>query len=156
MYNKLKKENLEARKAKNTVKSNLLGTVIGEAQTIGKNAGNRDPNDEEVMGVVKKFIKSLDEAAAALEKAGRDFSKEKEERSILEAYLPAQLNEEQLKKTVAEIVQTLSDKSPRMMGQVMSILKEKYPNQFDGKMASAVVKQALGQAASPESSSLQI
>jgi hypothetical protein len=144
MYNQLKKDNLEARKAKDTAKSNLLGTVIGDAQTIGKNAGNRDPNNEEVMGVIKKFIKALDESISALESSGRDNSKEKEERKILEAYLPAQLSNEKLKNEINKIVASLSEKSPKMMGSVMAELKDKFPNQFDGKIASTLVKQALG------------
>lgn len=144
MYNQLKKENMEARKEKNTLKANLLSTVIGEAQTIGKNAGNREPNQEEVLGVIKKFMKSIDESIAVLEKAGRDSAKEKEEKGILEKYLPKQMTEEKLKKAIDEIVAGLADKSPKMMGAVMAQLKEKYPNQFDGKMASALAKQALG------------
>lgn len=144
MFNQLKKDNLEARKTKNTVKSNLLSTLIGEAQNIGKNAGNREPNNDEVLGVIKKFLKANEESIVMLEKAGRDSTKEKEERSILLTYQPKQLDESQLKKAIDEIVGSMADKSPKVMGQVMNLLKEKYPNQFDGKMASALVKQALG------------
>jgi uncharacterized protein YqeY len=144
MFNQLKKDYLESRKSKNTVKSNLLSTMIGEAQNIGKNAGNREPNNDEVLGVVKKFLKSVDESIMMLEKIGRDNSKEKEEKLILEGYQPKQLAEAQLKKAIDEIVAAMDDKSVKMMGQVMNQLKEKYPNQFDGKMASALVKQALG------------
>ncbi|MDH4263322.1 MAG: GatB/YqeY domain-containing protein [Spirochaetia bacterium] len=144
MFNQLKKDLFEARKAKNAVKSNLLSTMIGEAQNIGKNAGNREPTNDEILGVVKKFLKAVDESITLLEKAGRDTSKEKEEKSILEGYQPKQLDENSLKKAIDEIVNSMSDKSVKMMGQVMNQLKEKYPNQFDGKMASALVKQALG------------
>ena len=144
MFNQLKKDNMEARKTKNTIKANLLSTVIGEAQNIGKNAGNREPNNDEVLGVIRKFIKSADESIALLEKAGRDSAQAKEEKKILESYQPAQLNEEQLKKAIQEIVAAMPDKSVKMMGQVMNQLKEKYPNQFDGKLASSLVKQSLG------------
>jgi hypothetical protein len=144
MFNQLKKDLFEARKTKNIVKSNLLSTLIGEAQNIGKNAGNREPTADEILGVVKKFLKAVDESIILLEKAGRDVSKEKEEKTILEGYQPKQLGEAELKKTIDEIVAAMPDKSVKMMGQVMNRLKEKYPNQFDGKMASALVKQALG------------
>jgi len=144
MFNQLKKDLFEARKAKNVVKSNLLSTMIGEAQNIGKNAGNREPTNDEILGVVKKFLKAIDESITLLEKAGRDNSKEKEEKSILEGYQPKQLDESALKQAIDEIVNSMSDKSVKMMGQVMNQLKEKYPNQFDGKMASNLVKQALG------------
>jgi len=144
MYNQLKKEYLDARKNKDTIKSNLLSTLIGEAQNIGKNEGNREPTTDEILGVVKKFLKAADESIQVLEKAGRDCAKEKEEKRILESYQPKQLNENELKQAVDEIVSQMPDKSVKMMGQVMNQLKEKYPNQFDGKMASAIVKQALG------------
>lgn len=143
MLEQLKKESFTARKEKDTVKANLLITLISEAEMIGKNDGNRAPTEGEIMAVIKKFLKGLDESIAALKKGDRDTSKEEQEKAILESYLPSQMSEEELTGAANEIIATLPEKSPKMMGNVMGQLKEKYPNQYDGKMASGVVKKLL-------------
>jgi len=143
MFQQMQKDNMEARKSRDTVTANLLTTVISEAKMVGKNAGNREPTEEEVTAVVKKFLKGINESITFLEKDNRDADKEKTEKKILESYLPEPLSEEDLKKAIEEIISTLSEKSPKMMGQVMAALKEKYPNQFDGKVASGLAKTLL-------------
>ncbi|MDH5719338.1 MAG: GatB/YqeY domain-containing protein [Spirochaetia bacterium] len=143
LLEQLKKDSLNARKEKNTIKSNLLTTLISEAVMIGKNDGNREPTEEEITAVIKKFIKSNKEATAALQKSGRDDSKEIEEEKILTSYLPKQLSESELESIIQEIISKLSEKSPKMMGQVMSELKNNYAGLFDGQTASQIVKKNL-------------
>jgi len=40
--------------------ASLLTTLLGEAAMVGKNA-NRETTDQEVVAVVKKFVKNIDE-----------------------------------------------------------------------------------------------
>ena len=141
---KLSKDSLEARKSKDTLRANLLVTVISDAKMVGKNAGNREPNEQEVTDVIKKFLKGINDTLVILEKEGRDSSKETLEKEILESYLPNQMTEAELEKAVNAIADSLPEKSAKMMGKVMAALKEQYPNQYDGKMASSVVKKVLG------------
>ncbi|MES0490870.1 MAG: GatB/YqeY domain-containing protein [Leptospirales bacterium] len=143
MFEKMQKDNMEARKSRDTVTANLLTTVISEAKMVGKDAGNREPSEDEVSAIVKKFLKGINESITLLEKDNRDTEKEKVEKKILTSYLPEPLSEEDLKKAIEEIISTLPEKSPKMMGQVMAALKEKYPNQFDGKVASGLAKNLL-------------
>ena len=143
LLEQLNKDSLDARKSKDTLKANLLVTLISEAKMIGKNAGNREPNEQEVTDVIKKFLKGINDTISILEKESRDCSKEKMEKEILDSYLPKQMSEADLEKAVNEIVETLPEKSLKMMGKVMAALKEKYPNQYDGKIASSVVKNIL-------------
>ena len=143
MLDQLKKDSFAARKEKDTVKANLLITLISEAEMIGKNDGNRAPTEDEVTAVIKKFLKGIDESMAALQKGGRDISKEEEEKKILESYLPSQMPEAELEKAILDIIATLPEKSPKMMGNVMAQLKDKHPNQYDGKMAAGLVKKLL-------------
>jgi len=143
LLDQLNSEYMTARKEKNQVKANLLGTLISEARMIGKNDGNRETTDDEVLTLVKKFLKANEEAVAALEKSGRDSNQEKEEKVILEGYLPQQLTTEELEKAIAEIVSGLAEKSPKAMGQVMAELKSAFPNRFDGKAASEISRRLL-------------
>lgn len=140
---KIRADQLQARKVKDTVASNLLTTLLGEALAVGKNAGNREPNESEVIQVVKKFLKSNVEALGSLEKAGRDTSDLEQEKRILETYLPAQLSEADLTKIITGYIEKLEEKSPKQMGIIMSQLKSNYDGQYDGKQASQLVRAAL-------------
>ena len=59
LLNKIKADQLAARKAKDGLATALLTTLIGDAEMVGKNAG-RLVTDEEVVAVIKKFIKNID------------------------------------------------------------------------------------------------
>lgn len=140
----LSQDSLKARKEKDTEKASLLATVISEAKLVGKNAGNRDPTDNEVSDILKKFLKGINETLEILTKNGKDTTATLKEKEILEFYLPKQLSETELAQIIQDIITLLPEKSPKMMGQVMASLKERYPNQYDGKLASQIAKDQLG------------
>jgi len=144
LLEKIKQDNIAARKAKNTVKSALLTTLVSEISNVGKNDGNRETTEPESIAVVKKFIKGVDETLKALE-----FSSNSrvlvaiEEKKILESYLPTQLSEIELTAVVDQIISTLADRSPKQMGVVMKRLKEMHDGRYDGKIASGIIKSRL-------------
>ena len=144
LLEKIKQDNIAARKAKNTVKFALLTTLVSEISNIGKNDGNRETTEPESIAVVKKFIKGVDETLKALE-----FSSNSrvlvaiEEKKILESYLPTQLSEIELTAVVDQIISTLADRSPKQMGVVMKRLKEMHDGRYDGKIASGIIKSRL-------------
>lgn len=144
LLEKIKQDNIAARKAKDTVKSALLTTLVSEISNIGKNDGNRETTEPESIAVVKKFIKGVDETLKALE-----FSSNPrvlvaiEEKKILESYLPTQLSEIELTAVVDQIISTLADRSPKQMGVVMKRLKEMHDGRYDGKIASGIIKSRL-------------
>ena len=53
----IKSAQLQLRKDRATVHAAALSTLIGEAETIGKDAGNREVTDAELTALLKKFIK---------------------------------------------------------------------------------------------------
>lgn len=133
---KIKQDQLVARKNRDQIESTLLTTLIGEAEMVGKNNGNRDPFDEEVISVVKKFLKGVNETIAILEKSGRDVSQFEKEREILDSYLPTQLTKEKLIVMLDSAVvdgTLVEDKS--FKGAAMKWLKEHYSGQYDGRVA---------------------
>ena len=138
----LKKDSLLARKAADRVRGTLLSTLIGEAETVGKNAGNRESTDDEVQQTIRKFLKNNQEALGVIKDADRRAALEQES-AILVAYLPPMAGEAEVKAFVAETVAGLADRSPRQMGVVMGALKGKYGSSFDAKQANAWVKEAL-------------
>ena len=143
MLEQMKKDNLNARKEKDTTTSNLLSVLIAEIEKGAKDDGNREVNNKDILAALKKFSKGAKESITALEKAGRDTSQIKQEIEILERYLPKQMSEAELRKAIATMVEGLPEKSPKMMGKIMGELKAKYEGSYDGKMASQIAKELL-------------
>jgi uncharacterized protein len=143
MINDLKKMMMKAKVERDSFKSNLLSTLISEAVMIGKNDGNRETTESEILAVIKKFLKGVNENISLLEEMGKDKSAAEKEKEILESLLPKQMDEAQMEQIIVEIIEKLPEKSTKMMGQVMGELKKKYDGQYDAKTASSIVKNHL-------------
>jgi uncharacterized protein YqeY len=128
----IKVQQIAARKAGalQSREASLLTTLLGEAAIVGKNAG-RETSDQEVVAVIKKFIKNIDETEKALHARNLETSTCMYERGILEKFLPAQLSGEDLGKIALEFTS---------MPEYMKHLKENYTGQYDGKVASTIAK----------------
>ena len=128
--NVIKEKQISARKT-GSPEASLLTTLLGEASAVGKNAGNRETTDSEVVAVVKKFIKNIDETIKALNDRQLDNSAFTLERTVLEQFLPVQLTE--------MVLQDIA-KNHKSMPEFMKFLKENHAGQYDGKLASNVAK----------------
>jgi uncharacterized protein len=131
----IKEDALQARKDRAAVEASLLTTLGSEAAMVGKNAGNRESTDDEVMLVVRKFLKNNGETLKVVaDPAVR--SQYEEERSILQRYVPAELSEDEIRAEIA----TLGEVGPRDMGRVMGHLTAKYPGRINGKTVTEILK----------------
>jgi uncharacterized protein YqeY len=129
LMEQIKVKQVQARKS-GSIEASLLTTLLGEAAMVGKNAG-RETNDAEVVAVVKKFVKNIDETVSALTSRGQDAATFVAERDVLEQFLPVQLSENAL----IEVA-----KCQPNMPAFMKHLKENFAGKYDGKLASTVAK----------------
>ena len=143
MLKRIKNDMLEAKKSGDKLKGNLLSTLYGEAVRVGKDNGNRESTDGEVIKVIQKFVNGLEETIEAKKKIGREFENEKRELEILEGYLPEMLTEEKLSEIIDGYISKLEEKSMKAMGGIMKKLKEEHEGLYDGKLASQIVKEKL-------------
>jgi uncharacterized protein YqeY len=134
----LKDEQLEARKARNTVKSSLLTTLLGELDTDAKRSGK----DADISAVVRKFMKNvLENISIAGDRRDSDWLDKLElEREILEGYLPKQLSQDQLE---LYLKQAIANHGFDNKGSLMKHLKDNFAGQYDGKLAAEVVAKLL-------------
>jgi hypothetical protein len=157
LLEKIKADSITARKAKDTTAANLLTTLYSEAAMVGKNIGNRESTDVEVMSVIAKFLKNAEETfrltaltlTSAMGQYGmlHDLSAARvstltAEIRILKGYMPQQLTEQNIGDIVSRLIHdNAGTGGPKLnMGMIMAHLKATYGGQYDGKMASAVVK----------------
>lgn len=138
----IKAAQLQARKDRDTIAINVLTTLVGEAEVVGKNAGNRETTDAEVVAVVKKFIKNMDETLALIKEPNAVADLQRE-RAIVAKYLPQQLTSEQLKGILESLANELNAHTLRDMGKIMKVLKERFDGQYDGALASTLIKALL-------------
>lgn len=123
----------------------LLSTLYSEALAVGKNNGNRETTDEEVVRVVKKFLKAVEETANYCRQYGNEAGLEKanEEQKVLENYLPTQYTGDELSALVDKVIAQEGATNVKEMGRIMKVLTTDYTGQFDGKEASALVRSKL-------------
>ena len=142
----VKKAQLQARKDKRAEDAATLTTLIGEAEMIGKNDGNRVSTDAEVVAVIKKFVKNIDETLNVVSKDSTKVDRVEalgKEKALLSNFLPKQLSEDELRTILADFVAALPEKNPKAMGKVLGSLKEAFAGQYDGALASRVTKELL-------------
>jgi len=102
---------------------------------VGKNLGNRESTDQEVLQVIEKFVKNANEIQTILLKNNKDVSHIENEIKTLSNYLPQKMNREELENVVRDIIEALKDiNSEVQIGKVMSVLKNSYGVCMMGKL----------------------
>jgi len=149
LLQRLGADRLAARQNKDAVLSTLLTTVYSEAAMIGKNDGNRESRDDEVMKVIKKFIKNNEDFIGAMLENGNGKLTTKQvaiektlrnENHVLMSYLPTQLSMDEL----SDIVITFLKEHPEAEKKdVFQFLKHNYDGLYNGKDASNIVKNEI-------------
>ncbi|KVP98232.1 hypothetical protein WJ96_06835 [Burkholderia ubonensis] len=144
LIERIRQDALAARKARETEKGIFLITLLAEAAKVGKDDGNRESTDAEVTAIIKKFIKNTDKTLRALgDKAPDSRARLEAELAILQAYLPRQATEDEVRTAVGRYVAELAERNPKQMGVVMGKLNAEFDGNFDKGLASKLVKEAL-------------
>ena len=101
--------------------------------------------DEQALKVLATQAKQRKDSITAYEAAGRQdlVDNEAAELPIIEAYLPAQMGDDELEKLVQEAIDQVGATSPADMGKVMGAAMGKAQGQADGGRVSAMVKKLL-------------
>lgn len=104
-----------------------------------------EADDAEVMKIIATSIKQRKESVEFYDKGGRKDLVEKETREIevLEAYLPPQMNREDLVSLIEEIISEVGALGVRDIGKVMKDLMPRVTGRADGKEVSDLVREIL-------------
>jgi len=110
-----------------------------------KGAGSVLSGDEELK-IISRLVKQRRESAAIYKEQNRPdlYEKEVAEADVLEKYLPAKMNDEELTKALKSIIERVGAKSPADMGKVMGLATKELAGKAEGREISAKVKQLLG------------
>ena len=102
-------------------------------------------SEEEILKLLQSMIKQRRDSIEAYNNGGRkDLADgEAEEIEIIKEFLPEQMSNNDLVAAVREVISSSKASSIKDMGQVMSVLREKYTGRMDFGKASALVKEEL-------------
>ena len=121
-----------------------LRLLIDALQKEAKQA--RSELDEQgEIAVLKRERKRRAEAADAYRKGDRAeaAAAEEAEAELIDAYLPAQISDDELQQLVADAVAETGAESAKEMGRVMSAVMSKAAGRADGRRVSELVKERL-------------
>lgn len=136
-----------AMKARDRERTAALRGVVAAIKNARVAAGQSgDLSDEQTIELLNREAKKRVEAAEAYEAAGRDeqAATERRELEVIRAYLPAQLDEQELRTLVDEAIAETGAADPSDLGQVMSAVMPRVKGRADGKQVNALVREQLG------------
>jgi uncharacterized protein YqeY len=135
----VKQDLTSAMKAGEKRRVGALRLVLSELQKAAK-----DGNDDE-QAVLRRERKRRLESATAFREAGRVELAEGEESeaAVIQAYLPAELGDDELRGIVAAAIAESGASSAKDIGGVMKVAMAKTGGRADGKRVSALAREAL-------------
>ena len=137
---RLNDELTAARKSQDKPLTLLLGTIISDVRNHAI-ALKKDLADDDVIDVIRRGIKKRRESIEMYEKGNRmDLAdKERAEVGMLERYLPAQVNPEEIRAAVKAAIAGGANNVGAVMGKVMPQFKGK----AEGGTINAIVREEL-------------
>jgi len=129
-----------ARRERDKLRTTVLTTFLADLKNRQIETG-RELTDEEVQSVATTAIKRRREAAEQMRAGGRAELAEKEDQEavMLQAYLPAQLGEDEVRSFVREAIAAGASDLGGVMKQVMPRAK----GRFDGRELNRIVREEL-------------
>ncbi|MCB2201757.1 GatB/YqeY domain-containing protein [bacterium] len=118
------------------LKSDLKYAQIERKEELG---------DQQMLDVLASAAKKRRESIEQYQNAGRDDLANKElfELAVIQAYLPVQLSEDEIRQIITDAVAETGADSPSKMGLVMQAVMPKVKGRADGKLVNKLVQEIL-------------
>lgn len=137
LIDEIKKANIQAMKDKDADARSVYSVVINKYNnlTIELKAKGKEPTDADMVSVIQKTVKELEEELAGWVKANRvdKIAAVDYQEKLINKYLPKQLSEEKIK----TIINSLEDKS---IPNVMKHFKTNYAGQVDMGVVNKIAR----------------
>lgn len=136
----------EAMKAQDQVALRGIRAIKAAILLANTDGSGKEIDDERAIQILQKLVKQRRESLDIYNQQGREdlAQVEREEILVIERYLPAQMDENELKSELSTIIQELGAQGPKDMGKVMGAASKKLAGRADGKAISSIVKELLG------------
>ena len=107
-------------------------------------SGNVITEDKEIK-LLQKLVKQRQDSLTIYEEQGREdlAVTEREEIEVISKYLPEQLNADEIKSIISEVIANTGASSMKDMGKVMGAAGQKIAGRADNKIVAGLVKELL-------------
>ncbi len=143
----LQEELKQSMLARNELKTSVLRMLISAINyyEIQKGGAGYQATEEDILGVMQNQAKQRRDSIEQFKTAGRQelVDKETKELEILSAYLPEQMNEEEITRLVKEAIAQTGATSMQDMGKLMGALMPKVKGKADGNVVNSIVRKEL-------------
>lgn len=133
---RIKAEQLTARKNKDEVAKNLLTTLLGEIENLGKQPKVQVGFE---FQIIRKFLNNV-EMYQKMDVGADRLAVLKREHDILTGLLPSMVSREELVTVIREILPE-GKMTPKDRGVVMKTLKERYQERLDSALVMTICKE---------------
>ena len=132
-------------KNKEEIRKNTVQMVRAAILQIEKDKGIQ-VEDDKILEIIAKEVKSKRDALRDFEKAGREdlINQTNQEIEVLQAYLPKQLSRDEIKVELEKIITQVGATTMKDMGIIMKEAKAKMGASADGKTINEVAKEIMG------------
>jgi uncharacterized protein YqeY len=123
----------------------MIQAALKDKDIEARGLGKEPASDEEILSLLQKMIKQRTESASVYEQGGRPelAANERAEIAIIEAFLPKQMDEAEMKAAVDAAILETGATGQKDMGRVIAALKGTFAGRMDFGKASGLVKAAL-------------
>ncbi len=142
---RIESDYLTAYKAKDAVRLSVLRLLKTAMKNLLVERMQKPLEEGDILDLVAKQCKQRQDSITQYTAANRlDLAaREEQELRILQEYMPEQITGGALRELVRELVAATGAAGPRDMGKVMQALTAAYKGRYDGKEASAIVRDIL-------------
>ena len=144
MLKQIEKDMMEALKNQEKEKAGVLRLLISKCKNKAIELGN-DLSDQEVVKVLQTAAKQHKESIKMYKEGNRDdlVNAEMNELQFVESYLPAMMDEKDVRSLIEEVVQEVGATQMSDFGKVMPQVMKKGAGKIDGNIAQSIVKELL-------------
>ena len=132
--------------AKERKKLDALRAVKSAILLLKTNGSGEAISQEAEIACLQKLVKQRKESAELYKQQNRMdlYEDEAFQQAVIEAYLPEQMSEEEIRTELQKIISETGASSVKDMGKVMGAAQKAFAGRADNKVVSAIVKELLG------------
>lgn len=144
MLKQIEKDMMEALKNQEKEKAGVLRLLISKCKNKAIELGH-DLSDQEVVKVLQTAAKQHKESIKMYKEGNRDdlVNAEMNELQFVESYLPAMMDEKDVRCLIEGVVQEVGATQMSDFGKVMPQVMKKGAGKIDGNIAQSIVKELL-------------
>ena len=143
LKNKLQQDLTASLKAGEKPKVAVLRFLFSQIQNAEINQGKKELNDDQLIKLIQKQVKKLQDSLTMFKKGGRADLVEKTELEIeiLSTYLPQQMSDKELEKIIDQVL--AENQGETNTGKLIGLSIKNAKGQADGRRIAQIVREKL-------------